>query len=130
VILPQFPKQVRHAFQSLSPLFREDIIGAATGEKEQMLGKFLYFSLSSLLIEKDKLGELCDSLSIPFSSGNRLSVCDAFRSTTGDIADRAIVKQPDGEIRICRVYCRNNERDNSVLRRELVKETLNRRTNQ
>lgn len=108
----------------------KDIIGASTGEKEQMLGKFLYFSLSSLLIEKDKLGELCDGLNIPFSSGKRLSVCDAFRSATGDIADRVIVKQPDGEMRICRVYCRDNERDNSVLRRELVKETLNRRTNQ
>ena len=61
----------------------KDIIGAANGDEEHVLGKFLYFSLSHLLVEKDALAELCDSLDIPHSVGNRVSVSDAFRSATG-----------------------------------------------
>ena len=41
--------------------------GAAKGDKEQMLGKFLYFSLANLLIDKEKLSELCRSVGIPYS---------------------------------------------------------------
>ena len=32
-----------------------DIIGAAQGDRNNMLGKFLYFSLANILVEKDKL---------------------------------------------------------------------------
>lgn len=31
----------------------KDFIGTSTGDKEHMLGKFLYFSLSNLLVEKE-----------------------------------------------------------------------------
>ena len=35
-----------------------EFIGAATGDKRHMLGKFLYFSLSNLLVEKEELSAL------------------------------------------------------------------------
>ena len=37
-----------------------EFIGAATGDKRHMLGKFLYFSLSNLLVEKEELSALCE----------------------------------------------------------------------
>ena len=42
-----------------------NMIGAAEGDKEHMLGKFLYFSLANLLVEKDALSKLCEDLGIP-----------------------------------------------------------------
>ncbi len=62
-----------------------NMIGATEGDKEHMLGKFLYFSLANLLVEKDALNKLCADLGIPYTSGKRLSISDAFRSATGDI---------------------------------------------
>ena len=41
-----------------------EIIGAATGEHSNMLGKFLYFSLSNILVDKKELKELCENLGI------------------------------------------------------------------
>lgn len=104
-------------------------IGAATGDKENMLGKFLYFSLANLLVDKEELSELCDSMGIPYTSGNRLSVSDAFRSATGDIRERVPVTE-NGETNIYLAYCRDNKRTAEILSRELVKETMNRQTNQ
>ena len=37
------------------------VIGATSGEHSNMLGKFLYFSLSNVLVNKQELQELCDS---------------------------------------------------------------------
>ena len=36
----------------------KDIVGASTGEQAHMLGKFLYFSLSNILVEKEPLVKL------------------------------------------------------------------------
>lgn len=104
-------------------------IGAAEGEKEHMLGKFLYFSLANLLVEKEDLAKLCGDLDIPYSGGVRLSVSDAFRSATGDIHERIPVTT-DGQTNIYLAYCRDNKRTASLLSRELVKETMNQQTNQ
>ena len=106
-----------------------DMIGAASGDKNNMLGKLLYFSLSNILIEKDKLNELCDSLGIYHGGNRRVSVADAFKSATGDVRDR-IVKTVGCQQQIYLVYCRDNRHSGQVLSRELVKETLNRETNQ
>ncbi len=95
---------------------------------ENVLGKFLYFSLSNILVEKERLSELCDSMGIPYAGGKRLSVSDAFRSATGDIGERIVTKHC-GETRIYQVYCRDNERADGMLSRELVKETVGRQTN-
>lgn len=72
----------------------QDILGAANGDKASVLGKFLYFSLANILVEKEALAQLCDDLNIPYSGSKRISVSDAFRSATGDIKDRITVKAP------------------------------------
>ena len=106
-----------------------DFIGTAQGDKAHMLGKFLYFSLANLLVEKDALSKLCEDLNIPYTLSKRLSVADAFRSATGDIRERVAVAS-QGESNIYLAYCRDNKRAPGILSRELVKETLNRQTNQ
>ena len=113
----------------MGPHAFRDIIGADRGDEAHVLGKFLYFSLSHLLIEKDALASLCDDLEIPHSTGKRLSISDAFRSATGDIRER-IASTSSGEPKIYEVYCRDNERSPDMYSRELVKETLNQHTNQ
>lgn len=107
----------------------QDFIVAAQADKTQVLGKFLYFSLANLLVEKEALSKLCDDLGIFYSGGERLSVADAFRSATGDIRERIPVTE-DGQTNIYLVYCRDNKHTSNILSRELVKETLNQRTNQ
>lgn len=107
----------------------KNVIGAADGDETHVLGKFLYFSLSSILIEKGELSQLCTDLGIPYSGGSRVSVSDAFRSATGDIRARVVARRY-GEQQIYQVYCRDNERTPGVLSRELVKETVNQQTNQ
>ena len=106
-----------------------NFVAAAEGDAEHVLGKFLYFSLANLLVDKEELAELCDSMCIPYTSGNRLSVSDAFRSATGDIRVRVPVTE-GGETNIYLAYCRDNKRTAEILSRELVKETMNRQTNQ
>ena len=103
-------------------------LGAAQGDREHMLGKFLYFSLANLLVDKDELSSLCESMGIPYTGSTRLSLGDAFRSATGDIRERVPVTV-DGETNIYLAYCRDNKRTAGIFSRELVKETLNRETN-
>ena len=113
-----------------NPINMNSFIGAAKGDETHMLGKFLYFSLSNLLVEKDALSKLCDEMKIPHAGGSRLSVGDAFRSATGDIKEQIPVTYM-GETHIYRIYCRDNKRSTtSVISRELVKETMHQETNQ
>jgi len=107
----------------------QSFVAAADGDKEHMLGKFLYFSLSNLLVEKGELSRLCGDLGIEYTGGKRLSVADAFRSATGDIQERYPITSM-GKTHIYRAYCRDNKRTGEILSRELVKETLNQKTNQ
>lgn len=104
-------------------------IGAAKGDEQQMLGKFLYFSLANILVDREELSALCESVGVPYAGCNRLSVGDAFRSATGDIRERVPVME-NGETNIYLAYCRDNKHTADVFSRELVKETLNRHTNQ
>ena len=46
----------------------QDILGAANGDKTSVLGKFLYFSLANILVEKEALAQLCEDLNIPAAS--------------------------------------------------------------
>ena len=50
-----------------------------------VLGKILYYSLSNILIDKEKMIELCASVGFPYQPTNRSAKADAFRSATGDI---------------------------------------------
>ena len=106
-----------------------DVIGASSGEHHNMLGKFLYFSLSNVLVDKKDLEALCESLGMDCSCGRRLPVADAFKSATGDVRDRITVRR-DGEQKFYQIYCRENKSTANVLSRELVKEMVNQRTNQ
>ena len=51
----------------------QDILGAANGDKASVLGKFLYFSLANILVEKETLAQLCEDLNIPYSGSKRIS---------------------------------------------------------
>jgi hypothetical protein len=98
---------------------------AVKGDNGEVLGKFLYFSLASIQVERDKLEEICESLSIPYAGGKRkVKAGDAFRAATGDIYERVVDSG-----RIYKVYCRDNQGDAGTISRELVKETLGADTN-
>ena len=106
---------------------RFEDFAAVPRDSGEVLGKVLYYSLSSILIDREELKELCDDMGISFSS--RSSFGDAFRSATGDVYDRRVVKTDDGP-QIFKVYCRDNKAPNaSVISRELVKETVLEDTN-
>ena len=55
----------------------EDMTAAASGDSQNMLGKLLYFSLPSVLVDKNDLRQLCADMNSPYAGGNRLSVSDA-----------------------------------------------------
>jgi hypothetical protein len=98
---------------------------AVKGDSGEVLGKLLYFSLGSIQIERDKLADICDSMSIRYSASKRKnSSCDAFRSATGDLYERIVESG-----RIYKVFCRDNHGSDNIISRELVKETLGTDTN-
>ena len=105
-----------------------DFVATGQGDQAHMLGKFLYFSLANLLVDKAELSRLCEDMGILYSGSTRVSVADAFRSATGDIRERIPVTSM-GETNIYLVYCRDNKHAPDILSRELVKETLNQKTN-
>lgn len=111
-------------------LDRQNFVEADLGENKARVLSERYSAVLGMETEyKDELSHLCESIGIPYSGSNRLSVSDAFRSATGDIRERIPVTE-DGETNIYLAYCRDNKHTPGVLSRELVKETLNRQTNQ
>ena len=89
-----------------------------------ILGKYMYYSLPKLIIKAERVREICEQIGFPVTVNENISVTDAFRSATGEIHDR--IEEPYGsEIKVCRIYCRDNKRVGAdVLSRELVEETL------
>ncbi len=85
----------------------QDILGAANGDKTSRAGQISLFLACQHSGGEGALAQLCEDLSIPYSSSKRISVSDAFRSATGDIKDRITVKNP-GAHHIYAVYCRDN----------------------
>ncbi|MDR1131914.1 MAG: hypothetical protein LBL15_05805, partial [Oscillospiraceae bacterium] len=101
---------------------------AVRDDGENVLGKILYYSLSSVLIEKETLAKICGELGFPYAASGRLAMADAFRSATGDVYDSKTVRGAFGT-ETFKVYCRDNQTEKGVISRELVKETLDERTN-
>lgn len=104
---------------------------AVNGSSDSVLGKILYFSLSSILVEKEKLHEIGYRLGLPKVQSQRESLLDTFKAATGDIRDR-VVKRNGVVKKILKIYVRDNERSRSnkeVVSRELVKEVLGTDTN-
>lgn len=89
-----------------------------------MLGKLVYFSLSSVLIEKKDLDNILQACQMHGVPKQKMAPANAFRSATGDIYERKTVAG-----HTYKIYCRDNKSDGSILRRELVMETLDERTN-
>lgn len=109
---------------------RFEDFAAVSQDGGDVLGKVLYYSLSSILIDRDELESLCDAVGFPKGRSNRTAMGDAFRSATGDIYERRVVKTDSGP-QIFKVYCRDNKGGNaSVISRELVKETVHEDTNE
>lgn len=111
----------------MSELKMERLMGVKEDGSE-VLGKLLYYSLSSVLIDRDTLAEICENMSLPVKLGARLGAVDAFKSATGDIYER-LVKKEHGEVRVSKVYCRDNKKSDETYSRELVLETLGDTTN-
>ena len=105
-----------------------DQFAAVRGDSSDVLGKILYYSLSSILVERADLERICMETGFPNTASSHVRIVDAFRSATGDIYDRK-AEMLDGTARIFKIYCRDNRGDKATVSRELVKETLNQQTN-
>ena len=81
---------------------------AVNDDGEGVLGKILYYTLSSVLIDKDILAQICEDIGFPYPGGRRLALADAFRSATGDIYDAKTAQGANGS-EIFKIYCRDNQ---------------------
>ena len=105
------------------------VINSEDGQTEEILGKYMYYSLPKLIIKAEKVKEICTQIGFPVSVNENISLTDAFRSATGEIRER-IEESSGDETRICRIYCRDNMRvEADFLSRELVEETWYESTN-
>ena len=104
-------------------------IHSEDGTNGDILGKYMYYSLPKLIVKAERVREICEQIGFPIMVNENISVTDAFRSATGEIHDR--IEEPYGsDIKVCRIYCRDNKRVGAdVLSRELVEETLYETTN-
>lgn len=102
---------------------------AVQKDGDGVLGKVLYYSLSNILVDRDKMTELCQSIGFPYEPSRRSAKADAFRSATGDVYERLVLKTDSGP-QIFKVYCRDNNGYDGVISRELVKETVREDTNE
>ena len=104
-------------------------IHTADGQSGDILGKYMYYSLPKLIVKADRVREICEQIDFPIMVNENISPTDAFRSATGEIHDR-IEEFANGDLRVCRIYCRDNKRVAAdVVSRELVEETLYETTN-
>lgn len=101
---------------------------AVQKDGDGVLGKVLYYSLSSILVDREKMTELCQSIGFPYEPSRRSAKADAFRSATGDVYERLVMKTDIGP-QIFKVYCRDNKAPDGVISKELVKETVHEDTN-
>lgn len=98
---------------------------------EGIIGKFFYYSTSSILIPKTKFIEIGQAYGLPKFKPAKESKASAYRCATTAVKDRVTVKGNDGSAHVYRIYCRDNKKENAkFITRELVKETLNSRTNE
>lgn len=104
-------------------------INTAEGKVEEIMGKYMYYSLPKLIVKAERVKEICSQIGFPVEVNENISVTDAFRSATGEIHDR-IEENLFGELKIVKIYCRDNKKvEADVLSRELVEETLFETTN-
>lgn len=103
---------------------------AVQNSTDGILGKFLYYSLANVLIDREKFQEIGRMHNLAKIKPCRESTSDAFRNATGDISKR-VVNKFLGHTEIHRIYFRDNHRvSDECISRELVQETLHRSTNE
>ena len=104
-------------------------INTDNGQAENIMGKYMYYSLPNMVVKVDSVKSVCEQIGFPIEVNEKISITDAYRSATGEIYDR-IEESVNGEKKVTRIYCRDNKRaESEVLSRELVEETLYESTN-
>ena len=104
-------------------------INTEDGKIQEIMGKYMYYSLPKLIVKAERVKEICRQIGFPIEVNENISATDAFRSATGEIYDR-IEETENGGVKTVKIYCRDNKRANTdVLSRELVEETLYETTN-
>jgi len=96
---------------------------AVKDDSNGILGKMLISSLPNVLIDREKLKQICKDLDLPVTVGRRVSDRDAFRSAISSIHYR-IEDHKNGKPRVRNIYCRENGKAENIISRELVCETL------
>ena len=95
-----------------------------------IIGKFFYYSLANILIPKEQFIRVGMDFGLPKFKPAKESKAGAYRNATTALKERIEVKDSAGT-RIYRIYCRDNKKEDAAhIYRELVKETLNVRTNE
>lgn len=105
-----------------------EFIAVSDKNTDGILGYLLYYSISGVLVPRDKLIQVGEDMGLSKVKPARESKSNAYRKATTAIKDRIVLKTPYST-NIYRVYCRDNKREDSRLRRQLVKETLGDKTN-
>lgn len=114
-----------------SPIKNMENLMAVQDNTDGIIGKLFYYSTSNILIEKNKFIEIGQAFGLPKFKPAKESKASAYRCATTAIKDRVTVKGSNGSTRVYRIYCRDNKKENAkYITRELVKETLNSRTNE
>ena len=58
-------------------------INTADGKVEEIMGKYMYYSLPKLIVKAERVKEICSQIGFPFDVNDNISITDAFRSATG-----------------------------------------------
>ena len=109
----------------------EDLMAIHTNNEngEEIMGKYMYFSLPKLILKIERVREICEQIGFPIIPRENISETDAFRSATGEIHDRIELETASGT-QVYKIYCRDNMRiENNKISRELVEETLDKTSN-
>ena len=106
----------------------EDLM-AVRENTDGVIGKFFYYSISNILIDKKVFQDVGISFGLPKFRPAKQSKSGCYRNATSAIKDRITVNDGNGT-NIYRIYCRDNKKEDAThIYRELVKETLDSRTN-
>ena len=96
----------------------------------EIIGKFFYYSLANILIPKEQFIRVGMDFGLPKFKPAKESKAGAYRNATTALKERVVVKGSTGT-QVYRIYCRDNKKEDAAyIYRELVKETLNARTNE
>lgn len=79
---------------------------AVQEKTDGIIGKFLYYSTSNILIERSKFIEIGQSFGLPKYKPAKDSKSGIYRTATTAIKDRIQVKDGNGT-QVYRIYCRD-----------------------